>query len=192
MIEHREWVGPKYGFGGLEGQKIAIAGYSHWGSEESSNFTCDVLKHVCEGEGHSFFSSIRSYFGHDDDRAFWESVLFFNTVPVLIGEEGDRYAYGTPAQLAPVAARVLRIADDHRPDKMIAFTTKGWRLWPKFSGSQTSEGTHFLNSAEKVEWGTYRRGDGSETLAFGTRHPQFATYELMRAAVREIVAHRLP
>lgn len=190
MVEHREWVGPDYKTLGLSRQRIAIAGYSHWGSGEGVDFTRMVIKKVCAGNGHAFFSAIRSYFGYDDDRTFWDRVVFFNTVPSLIGDADERYAYGTEEQLAPTQARVLRIVEEHRPDKIVAFTSKGWKLWPKFSGSQTSEGSHFLGSKQQVEWGTYLRRDGGETYAFGLRHPQFADSSLMRQAVQAILAFR--
>lgn len=188
MIEHNEWVGRSYESLELCHQRIVIAGYSHWGSGDNADFTRTVIKEVCAGNGHAFFSAIRGYFDYDDDRAFWDRVVFFNTVPSLIGDADERYAYGTEQQLSPIQARVLRIVEQHRPDKIVCFTSKGWKLWPKFSGSQTSEGIHFLDSEQQVEWGTYLRQDSGETYAFGLRHPQFASNRGMHEAVKAILA----
>jgi hypothetical protein len=78
MVEHRPWVGKHYSTIGIEGQRLAIVGHSHWGDDDSDGATEEVVSRVISGEWSiSFFTSIRNYFGYDDHDEFWHRVLFF-------------------------------------------------------------------------------------------------------------------
>lgn len=85
--------------------------------------------------------------------------------------------------------RIKSILSDLKPDKAIVFTKKGWSLWPDYDDD---EGSRFLPipETEEIEFGTYI-GDGFSTVAYGLRHPQFASFETMKRSVAAIMAHDL-
>ena len=98
MVEHGPWVGGEYQLEGLNGQRIAIVGYSHWyeeGGKDDADVTTDVVAKVVRGEDSyekiRFFVEIRDYFGYGCHQDFWPRVLFFNYLSECIGTGPDRY-----------------------------------------------------------------------------------------------------
>ncbi len=75
-FEHVEWCPEGYRGSGLAGQRIAIAGHSHWSDDPDHDaFTDECLRKVISGEWRiAFFTSIARYFGYEDRAAFWSSV----------------------------------------------------------------------------------------------------------------------
>jgi len=193
MVEHRPWVGPTYGTG-INGQRICIVGYSHHrgrGESDSDDLTEWVVRQVIEGElgRNSFFPPIAGYFGFTDHGAFWDRVMFFNFLPDCIGETDQRYGTGGTDQTARGKERFLRIIREARPrlEKVFVFTTKGWRDLPRTIEEEAGkERIPFGAEFPEFSWGTYAAGDHI-VMAFGLRHPQYASKELMRSAVQQIL-----
>jgi hypothetical protein len=193
MIEHLHWRGDSYE-SGIQGQRLAIVGYSHWGSDEGANadFTRTCVKRVMSGWKHNstrFFTSIQNYFGFEDPVNFWEKVVFFNFLPNCIGDENDRFGLGTEAQNHRGQQRFLSILRAERPHKVFVFTTKGWRSCPE-TREEINSPDHapldFGIDFPGFSWGTYDVG-GHIAAAFGLRHPQGADGELMRKVVQHIL-----
>lgn len=186
MIEHMPWIGSNYEEG-IDGQKIAISGYSHWGDgHESDDVTVECVEHILDGSWQiSFFDRIQSYFGYQDRSIFWNSVLFFNFVPSLVGGAQQRYAWATAEQKKVGQERVLRIIEDHKPDKLFVFTRKGWCSYPKTTEEARGEQCLPLgiDQSRAFTYGHYLHSGGT-TIAYGLRHPQFARFDAMRAAVQ--------
>ncbi|MHB8283501.1 MAG: hypothetical protein ACYDD1_02385 [Caulobacteraceae bacterium] len=186
MIEHLPWVGSGFA-AGLNGEKVAIVGYSHWkneGESDRENMTQDVVARVVSGEYAAirFFSDISRYFGYAESPDFWRQVLFFNFVPDVIGNGDQRFAYATPEQTARGAERAKRIYAQHGIDRAFVFTTRGWNDHPALREEEVTRKSQ-LPDGTRFTWGTYE-GGGHVTKAFGLRHPQGAPGEAMREAVR--------
>lgn len=194
VIEHIPWQGEEYE-SGVAGQRIAIVGYSHHRKREhpdSPSFTEDVVRQVISGDlkTDSFFPRVPGYFGYDDRAAFWSRVLFFNFLPDCVEDE-ECYRPGNPSQIARGQERFLRIIREKEPDKVLVFTTKGWRDCPQTreqdaGRARTPLGANFPNN---FSWGTYA-ADHHIIMAFGLRHPQGAIGQLMRDAVQSVLAMR--
>lgn len=191
MLEHEPWIlHPDYETG-INGQRICIIGYSHHRSErdfDSEDFTRWVVGQHIKGElgRNSFFPHIQGYF--DSAAAgFWNRVMFFNFLPDAIGITERRYAVGSADQVNRGGKRFLRLVDEHKPHRVFVFTTKGWHdLGPiieKESGKKISSlGDEF----PKFSWGTYSTGNHI-IMAFGLRHPQYASGTHLKAAVKQIL-----
>ncbi len=190
MIEHLPWIGPDYQKRGLNGQKVALVGYSHWADEDGNDFTEDTVEKIINGTWNiSFFTNIRNYFGYDNHAEFWPRVVFFNYLPSYVGGADQRYANGSLEQIEQARARFLRLLKQYKPDKVIVFTTKGWSQLPETDEEKTGRGTFQLwPDDRKFRWGTFGI-DGKLIKVFGLRHPQGASFELMKRAVRSILEH---
>jgi hypothetical protein len=183
MIEHTAWRGPSYE-DGINGQRIAIVGYSHWGEvgEDTVEKTRECIAKVISGDYKNiqFFTQVRNYFCYEDRRAFWYHVLFFNFLPNLVGGPNDRYGHGREEQRALGRKRFVRLIREHRPDKVFIFTGRHWAF------GENSERQQLGPDFPKFTWREYR-GEGHSTKAFFLRHPQGASKELMRRVVKYIL-----
>jgi hypothetical protein len=194
MIEHNYWTGSNYKKG-IADQRLMIVGYSHYRAAhevDHANFTIDTIDLVLSENSIPFFRSIAGYFGRDAD--FWDEVIFFNFIPNVIGTSEQKFLWGTKDQVGRGRERALKIMNTERPDKLIAFTTKGWRSFPPTDeekptaalGNTIPLGASF---PREYRWGTYRF-DEHKVTAVGLKHPQGAHADTMGRAVRE--ALRLP
>ncbi len=185
VIEHVPWRGPECEFG-IDGQRFAIVGYSHWlGDNEvdSDDATVDVVSKVISGEYNiAFFNHVRNYFKFVNHQEFWNHVMFFNFLPSCVGKADERFKSGMGGQIERAKTRFLRIIRKHQPHKVRVFTRKGWWMLPA-TREELPLGTEFPG----LSWGTYD-ADGHIVRAFGLRHPQGANGELMRRAVEHIRA----
>jgi hypothetical protein len=194
MVEHTPWVGEEYN-AGIEGQRLAIVGYSHWlgeGEKDSSDCTRTVISKVIGAEEEfdhiPFFVQIRNYFNFASHSDFWNRVLFFNYISECIGAREERYETATPDQIERAKVRFLRIIQERLPHKVLVFTTKGWPGLPATLEEQKPSGRAPRLAAEfgGFEWGTYKT-NGHLVMAFGLRHPQGASGKLMRRVVQHIL-----
>jgi hypothetical protein len=189
-IEHAIWQ-PKAGSRGINGEHIAIVGYSHFYNPKKevdrTDLTCDVLQRIsCGLEKQSFFTSVRNYFDFSDSADFWGNVFFFNFVPNCIGNGDQRFNSASPKQVELGQERVLRIIkDEHKIQRIFVFSRKAWRDFPPTIEEDRHQPCHplFRNSREP-SWGTYRSGD-RHILACGFEHPLGANGKSMRDAIRE-------
>jgi hypothetical protein len=184
MIEHSPWIGCHYK-DGINGQRIAIIGYSHWlgdGDEDSTEATIVCIRSVMSGEWKiRFFTQVRNYFGFDGHRVFWPHVMFFNYLPCCVGNADGRYDHGTNEQRAVAATRLLTLLREHLPDKVFIFSGRYW-AFPLTTGLCQKLGACYSNFC----FGTY--GAGTRHIpVFFLRHPQGANGDLMRRAVRHIL-----
>jgi hypothetical protein len=197
-MTHTPWRGDSYQ-DGINGQRIAIVGYSHWlddGEVDSADATVDTIRKVINKElgfeRISFFVQIRNYFGFETHEAFWNRVLFFNFLPECVGGPEKRYDSGTEEQIGRGRERFRRILDEYRPHKVLVFTARGWQECPPTRQEQTTNSSPMLSSdLPRFSWGTYEH-DGHVVMAFGLRHPQFAPTEVMRRAINHILAMPQP
>ncbi len=148
---------------------------------------------VCEGRSHAFFDHVQRYFGFDDRAAFWSRVMFLNYLPDLVGSGENRYAWGTHDQHDRARARFQRVLDRRRPDKVFVFSMKAWDSMPGFRRADPGGKPLGGEFPRSFEWGTYDAGsDGHVTAAFGLRHPQGASKDIMMRAVRRAMGINLP
>lgn len=189
MIEHAPWVGSKYAGEGIDGQRIAILGYSAWTPDDHEQYTVESVRNVISGawKNVGFFNSIARYFGRPV-ADFYERVVLFEFVPCSVGGGDQRYAVATPEQAEVGRARLLRIVKEHGVEKLFVFSAKALGEIPPMLGDtpgslQTLNGTTF-------RYGHYAHDDGNRTAVFGLRHPQYAPGGLMRRAVAEALALR--
>lgn len=194
-MEHECWVGNRYREEGLAGQKIAVVGYSHWfedGMVDHPGATLDAISNVIAARAGydriAFFRKIASYFGFADQADFWPCVLFFNVIPNAIGSFEQKFRNGTKEQVEQGKARARRIMAEHRPDKVLVFSAKGWSSMPLTVEEERGEPLERLGKAlSRFTYGTYAVG-GKTILAYGLRHPQGARSDVMRSAVSQIMA----
>lgn len=188
-IEHQPWVGKEYS-DGLDGQRIAIIGFSHHRAEDESDttsFTFDVMQEVIDRDPYAFFRQVRQYFDAKAVETFWNRVLFFNFLPDCVGSDNQRYGDGTPEQLQRGKQRVLKLFAEHRPHKAFIFSKKAWENFPPAreeanGGNCPKLGPEFGG----FSLGTYDTG-GFVVTAFGLRHPERAPYESIHKAVQHIL-----
>lgn len=186
-IQHRVWIGTDYDKVGINGEKVVIFGFSHHGEDEKAEFTVDLMDSAKRGEI-VFFNQLAGFFGRDSTDGFWDEVAFANTLPCLVGSLEARYAPGSAAQRAAVPARIRAILSELKPCKALVFTKRGWDIWPAFDGI-VPEGVLRANDGEEIWFGSYRLQDGSTTLAYQIRHPQFARSAQMVSMVQTALAH---
>lgn len=191
MIEHTEWLASEYQQG-IDGQRIAIIGYSHHDPDlenEKTNVTNTTLRAVVEQSGIAkelvFFTHIQNYFGYEATNEFWNRVLFFNFVPDLVGT--DRWASATPAQIKRGRQRFARILDEHVPNKALVFSIKGWnQLCVEQKKEYGPSPLQLSDDETKPVYGTYIGGGGA-TQVYQLRHPLYAAKREMTDRVREIL-----
>lgn len=180
-MEHSPWVGPDYPLG-LDGQRIAIVGYSHWldENEDGPEFTKKCVSNVISGKWKlSFFTQIRNYFGYQDHHAFWSRVMFFNYLPDRVGNQTQRFMHGTDDQRRRAKDRFLRCIGEQLPlaQKVFVFTSRRW-AFPFDEESFKTLGPTFPNFRNVK----YQVG-GNLISIFFLRHPQGADGEVMRMAI---------
>ena len=183
MIEHTAWVGADYKLG-LSGSRIAIVGFSHHlgddGGEDSNDGTIQCIRNVISGEWKiAFFTQIRNYFGFANHDAYWQRVIFFNYLPDSVGDGSQRYGHGTPEQRSLAQVRFVRILNERIPQKVLIFTGRHW-AFPDVACEQLSP------QFPKFWHGIYSAGNHKIT-AFFLRHPQGASGDLMRRAVKDVL-----
>ncbi|AMK16831.1 MULTISPECIES: hypothetical protein [unclassified Sphingobium] len=186
MIEHRVWCPAGYQQSGIAGQRIAIAGHSHTSDEpDNAAMTENCLKKVISGEypNLQFFNRVPGYFGCDDRAGFWNSVLFFNFVPSIVGARSEWNNNGTKEQNEAGRARVQRILDKYKPDKLFVFTKKGWDQFPP-----TLEDQKVRPLVEPLNWHTYQTASGHEVKAIGLPHPDRAKKATQIERVKALMA----
>ncbi len=182
MIEHEAHIGPEY-HSGIDGQKVAIVGYSHWGDvEEDNNSGTQVcVRNVMSGKWRiRFFTQIRGYFQFTDHTLFWNRVMFFNFLPDCVGGPNERFGHGTPEQRKRGQERFLRLICAERPHKVFVFT-KRWWAFPDATTKDKPLDDPFSSFCQR----TYRKEDLA-VPAFLLRHPLGANGELMRSVVSHI------
>jgi hypothetical protein len=181
-MEHQAWVGSDYERG-LGGQRVLIAGFSHWSDEpDTIDFTKNQVRSWAAGdEPKPFGVRLRAFFGIDNPAEFWNGIAFFNTLPTLIGGAIARFADGDEEQRRAVPKRVLGIIGELQPDRVFVFSRKAWHVWPDYTGGLRN-GTLRVAGVGEFDAGAYRHSRG-EALAFGFSHPQFAAVGPTRTAV---------
>lgn len=102
-VEHTEWVGDRYGDDGLDGQRVALVLFSHWGDvgDDHAEFTNDVIRGLMKGERERALDMIQSYFADSEPASFWPKVVFFNLSRIwsvtLLGVMGGEQRTSTSA-----------------------------------------------------------------------------------------------
>jgi hypothetical protein len=179
---------------GIDGQHIAIVGYSHHlkgGDVDCKSLTRDVVRDVIKGKKKlSFFTSIQNYFGYNNPKDFWTRVLFFNFLPDCIGDSDNKYGKGSDEQHRLAQDRVRRILSKERPNKVFVFTTKGWQKFPNTIenvGDQPC--TPLFPGSPEPSWGIYEMGS-HRVLVCGFRHPQYAKGQNIKRQVEAFLAMR--
>jgi len=185
-IEHRPWMGEQYCLG-IEGQRIAIVGHSHWRTideKDTDDYTQMVLNEVIRGARVRFFPYIRGYFGGISND-FWQHVMFFNLLPECLPED-MKDSEGTEVQVKRAKDRFDGLIANTMPppQKILVFTRKGWSNIPwKQNEERKALGPDF---PPFFVWGVHQAG-ASKAMVFGLRHPQGAKGRLLRVAVRTIL-----
>jgi hypothetical protein len=160
VIEHRPWVGDRYAAEGIDGQRVAIMGYSPHTPEDHDGHTIECVSQVISGADRTmrFFNAIPRYFDMTP-ADFYARVAFFEFVPCAVGGRDQKYAVATPE--------------------------KAWSSMPPMveaaSGPLPSlPGTDLRTRTYDFE--------GVRTVAIGLRHPQYTPKAKMRAAVQAALA----
>jgi hypothetical protein len=183
MIDHLPWIGAAYSTG-INGQKIAIVGYSHWSDEsdnEGAQATRECIQNVISSDWKiRFFTALRNYFGYVDHGAFWNKIIFFNYLPNCVGNGEQRFEHGTEEQREYAKERFKRIVGEERPQKVLVFTSRRW-AFPEVDCTSLSP-----SNFPSFSYGQYHVGDHT-ALIFFLRHPQGAKKTLMKSAVEYIL-----
>ena len=109
--------------------------------------------------------------------------MFFNYLPNCVGAEDQRYQDGTLEQRKVAESRFLHLIKTRLPGKVIIFTSfrrrsKYFPCWEAIP--------EMMQQFRGFKSGTYAV-DGHMALTFFLRHPQGATKDLMRRAVKHIL-----
>jgi hypothetical protein len=189
-IEHKPWKGSLYCKLGIDGQRLAIVGYSHHGDDDNEDYTIKSIRNAILGNPDgAFFNLIRNYFFFESSDEFWERVMFLNYLPRSVGCDDKRYATGTDEQIQQAKCRFLRVIEQYRPQKVLILSKKTWWTLPMTVEETAGRKLKTLGPEfPDFEWGTYRTANNHVVMAFGLRHPQGANGELMRKAIQRILA----
>jgi len=134
------WVGSDWGKpeNTLGGKKVLILGESHYNNEDEWTNRCDpdatrnvIRTYALQGR-HAFFSKLLHVLGgkprwsltQSEVDAFWQSVAFYNFVPVFVGND-NRIAPNTEmftSGVAPFRAVLAELEPEH-------IIVCGYRLW---------------------------------------------------------------
>lgn len=196
MIEHKVWRGPNWKQG-IKGQRIAIMGYSHHRDPkhvDNNQFTIGVVSKFLNDDlaRNAIFTTIPGYFGYSDRAEFWNSVWFFNFIPECIGTDNEKYATASPDQIERAQKRFMKILQKEAIQKVFVFTKKGWCNCPYTDEEKKDKDCASLSpdSEKDVTWGKYSIGK-RKVLAFGFRHPQFASKMRMKLAVGRALSKKV-
>jgi hypothetical protein len=183
-------VGDRYAAEGIDGQRIAIMGYSAWTPNDHDGYTIESVSNVISGawQNVQFFQAIARYF-EMPAADFYRHVVFFEFVPCAIGGGEQRYGVATPEQTDAGRKRMLRIVQEQRVQKLFVFSAKAWSIMP--SMVDIVPGSPSSSPGVDRCVGTYDF-DGLRTLAIKLRHPQYAPKAKMRAAVQTAIALPIP
>ena len=192
LFEHHAWIGPEYK-AGIDDQRIAIVGHSHYRKAtepDDVDFTLNVIREAMENDSVNFQNQISGYFGASNGN-FWNRVIFFNFIPECIGSvdcgRDMKYDGGTPSQIEHGRSRTMRILDMYKPHKVFVFAAATWRKFPATREEAANKANHTLIPDCSHSWGTYEF-DEHITVAVRLRHPQGATKEEMKLAVKAALA----
>jgi hypothetical protein len=125
-IEHDPYEGPLYK-SGIGGFRIGVVGYSHYlgDTKDSRDFTSIWINNVAQhGNRIRFFTSVRNSFGFDNSSEFWERVVFFNYVPVMIGKSAEKFHRAVPELEARANERFVEIIDRCQLNLVFVFSKK--------------------------------------------------------------------
>lgn len=184
-IEHLPFEGKNYNEG-IGGKKMAVVGYSHHHDDpgnDNADFTRFTIRQVTSGQWKPrFFTVIRNSFGYSSHDQFWNKVLFFNYVPMMIGGGAERYKWANEQQAEIANARFLRVLDAYTPDCVFVFTKK------------TRLGALDLNFAPMPSplqrfVAATRSTPAAGSVIYRFRHPQGANGHDLRVAIRTALGH---
>ena len=143
------WVGPDWGnkANSIGGVRLMLLGESHYANDQKfvgrcePDFTHWAIVHLAP-ERQRFFTNLAQVVSNKshwelDKPAFWNSVLFYNFVPVFLS--GARVS-PTPEQFASGAEPLSKVCSEHKPDVILAC---GKRLWGHLYSSLDSDKTHY-------------------------------------------------
>jgi hypothetical protein len=186
MVDHDPWVGPDYGKAGtaLGGHRVAVVGYTHWGkgAEDRATVTIECISKLISGDlKMPSLARIRNCFGYNNNKGFWEQVMFFNYLPNSVEAE-EWLGKGTEEQIMVAKPRFLHLIKKHRPSKVLIFTPKARTSDFPRPGSKLQS----LQPFPTLQWGTYSVGHHSAS-AFFLRRPRPSDVEWLRPVVRYIL-----
>jgi hypothetical protein len=125
-MQHKEWEGPLFG---KNGQRIFIVGYSHHGVDDHAEFTTGAIELVLADDPgmrmFPFFNRPHRYLGDDVTKEhFWNSVVFFNFLPRVIGDGAKRFDWGSHEDHAEGLKRLRDLIDLHEATHVFVLTPK--------------------------------------------------------------------
>ena len=180
MIEHAPWIGEQYATDGFDRQRLAIAGYSAWTADDHEGYTIESMHHVVAGRWPRarFYHDIAEAFG-SRSADFYPRVMLFEFVPGSVGGADQKYAVATEAQNEHGRERLLRLTREFAPDKLVVFSSKGWRaLQPLIA----AEGAPILPLGDTGFSYAELRSSAPGVKLIGLRHPQYASKQSMTQA----------
>ena len=181
LKEQDNWRGPLYEEG-IDGQRVACVGFSHWSDEPSHEDplkTKNDIENVISGAYDSapYWAHFPRYFGHRTRADFWSRVVFFNSLPSIVGDGSQRYSAGTAEQQNGAQERLIRIVEKERPQKLFIFSKKAWNSLP-----ESPNGWHKLGDTD-FDWGHLATPSGWTVPVICLPHPQGADGSAMEKAV---------
>ncbi len=196
--EHAIWEGSGYA---VFPEKWAILGFSHYDRDwtqrdrscggldaKKADFTLELLRQTVEsGCDLRFFRDIAKACGAADlqeRQAFWNRVVFFNYLPACV-DASEMYRTATKAEQARGNQRFCEALQRHRPDRVLVFSKKAWKLLPPTDEEKAGQPLTRLGVLS-YEAGTYSM-DGYKVRACCLQHPTHADHALLRAGVQAFV-----
>lgn len=143
------WKGNKFGESDniLGGMRLIVLGEAHYGDKigwSDPGFTAWIVQQYIDGQNkYRFFSRVANIVlgtsGHvpaDRRAAFWNSVVFFNYIPVMAAT-GARQRPSQEMWEGDAPANFLRYVDEFEAEAILVCGTDLWRRLP------TATGEHF-------------------------------------------------
>lgn len=193
-VKFLPWVGKNYEKG-INGKKILVLGESHYGSEERTDITNDVVSRFLKyhkGEGEfEFWMNTNTKFAKTFNNGemskeeiveFWESIVFYNYVQTLMSEPRQS---PTSEQFENSKEAFYEVIEQYQPDLIVVW---GLRLWGAMPDQGRWGEPSQVNGGEGLYY--YQIGD-REYPAMMVYHPSTgfnyaSAYEDIKLALEEI------
>ena len=116
-----------------------------------------------------FFRKIADSFGKSDSGTFWNSVIFLNLIPEVIGGRSEMHGWASHDLAVSGSTRLFDVLAKYKVEKLLVFSAKAWESLP----DTVLERDISLGATIPYGFNTFVKA--AKTIAFHLRHPQFTT-----------------
>ncbi len=170
-INFRPWIGENYWDGGCFGKRILILGESHYGNDNGSSMTQDIIyDQAYSNYTMSAYTNFEralegDYTDEDDRKRIWNSVAFYNYVQECLSESRRS---PTQVQFSDSEEAFFEILDELKPDVVLVW---GTRLWENLPYENYEAYENCKHEGYSYRCGSYTTDNGTKAVCYEIQHP---------------------